>query len=79
MVQALNTMTILNPNISHTMIEGGMFQAEVEAKGIMAVPAVFKNGEEFHSGRASLEELLEKLQVQKVRIVSQKKNLMMFW
>ncbi len=60
-VQALNTMTILNPNISHTMIEGGMFQAEVEAKGIMAVPAVFKNGEEFHSGRASLEELLEKI------------------
>ncbi|MCI1841818.1 alkyl hydroperoxide reductase subunit F [Lactococcus cremoris] len=60
-VQALNTMTILNPNISHTMIEGGMFQAEVEAKGIMAVPAVFKNSEEFHSGRASLEELLEKI------------------
>lgn len=60
-VQALNTMAILNPNISHTMIEGGMFQAEVEAKGIMAVPAVFKNGEEFHSGRASLEELLEKI------------------
>lgn len=60
-VQALNTMSILNPNISHTMIEGGMFQAEVEAKGIMAVPAVFKNGEEFHSGRASLEELLEKI------------------
>lgn len=60
-VQALNTMTILNPNISHTMIEGGMFQAEVEAKGIMAVPAVFKNAEEFHSGRASLEELLEKI------------------
>ncbi|KZK06263.1 Alkyl hydroperoxide reductase protein F [Lactococcus cremoris] len=60
-VQALNTMTILNPNISHTMIEGGMFQEEVEAKGIMAVPAVFKNGEEFHSGRASLEELLEKI------------------
>ena len=60
-VQALNTMTILNPNISHTMIEGGMFQAEVEAKGIMAVPAVFKNGEEFHSGLASLEELLEKI------------------
>lgn len=54
-------MSILNPNISHTMIEGGMFQEEVEAKGIMAVPTVFKNGEEFHNGRASLEELLEKI------------------
>ena len=38
-----------------------MFQEEVEAKGIMAVPTVFKNGEEFHNGRASLEELLEKI------------------
>ncbi|RZI49730.1 alkyl hydroperoxide reductase subunit F [Lactococcus kimchii] len=60
-VQALNIMSLLNPNISHTMIEGGMFQEEVEAKGIMAVPAVFKNGKEFHSGRSSLEELVEKI------------------
>ena len=25
-------MAVLNPNISHTMIEGGMFKAEVDAK-----------------------------------------------
>ena len=31
-VQALNIMAVLNPNISHTMIEGGMFKAEVDAK-----------------------------------------------
>ncbi|MFC4653220.1 alkyl hydroperoxide reductase subunit F [Lactococcus nasutitermitis] len=60
-VQAFNVMTILNPNISHTMIEGGMYKEEVEEKSIMAVPTVFKDGEEFTSGRATLEELLEKI------------------
>ena len=55
-----------------------MFQEEVEAKGIMAVPTVFKNGEEFHNGRASLEELLEKLLVQRVRKLFLIKTLMMF-
>lgn len=58
-VQALNIMAVLNPNISHTMIEGGMFKAEVDAKKIMAVPTVFLNGEEFASGRQTIEQLLE--------------------
>lgn len=59
-VQALNIMSILNPNISHTMIEGGMFQEEISAKRIMAVPTVFLAGEEFASGRQTIEELIEK-------------------
>lgn len=33
-VQAFNIMAVINPNISHTMIEGGMFQDEVKAKGL---------------------------------------------
>lgn len=60
-VQALNIMAILNPNISHTMIEGGMYQAEVDAKKVMAVPTVFLNDEEFGSGRMTIEELVEKV------------------
>ncbi|WP_081167277.1 alkyl hydroperoxide reductase subunit F [Lactococcus garvieae] len=60
-VQALNIMSVLNKNITHTMIEGGMFQEEVKSRGIMAVPTVFVNGEEFSSGRMSLEEILNKL------------------
>ncbi|MDT2811646.1 alkyl hydroperoxide reductase subunit F [Vagococcus lutrae] len=60
-VQALNTMSVLNPNITHTMIEGGMYQSEVEAKQVMAVPTVFLNGEEFASGRMTMEDLLAKL------------------
>lgn len=60
-VQSLNLMSVLNPNISHTMIDGGAFKEEVESKDIMAVPTVFLNGESFSSGRMSLEELLAKL------------------
>ncbi|WP_214691389.1 MULTISPECIES: alkyl hydroperoxide reductase subunit F [unclassified Exiguobacterium] len=60
-VQALNVMSVLNPNITHTMIDGAAFQDEVEAKEIMAVPTVFLNGESFGNGRMSLEEILAKL------------------
>lgn len=60
-VQALNLMSILNPNITHTMIDGAAFKEEVESKQVMAVPTVFLNGESFSSGRATLEEILAKL------------------
>lgn len=60
-VQALNIMSVLNPLISHTMIEGGMYQEEVEAKNVMAVPTVFLAGEEFASGRMTIEQLVEKV------------------
>ncbi|MEM1505566.1 alkyl hydroperoxide reductase subunit F [Domibacillus sp. 8LH] len=60
-VQALNLMSILNPGISHTMIDGAAFKDEVESKGIMAVPTVFLNGESFGSGRMTLEEILAKM------------------
>ena len=60
-VQALNLMAVLNPGVSHTMIDGGLFQAEVERLQIMAVPTVFLNGEEFGAGRMSIEEIIAKL------------------
>ncbi|MDN5944446.1 MAG: alkyl hydroperoxide reductase subunit F [Lactiplantibacillus plantarum] len=59
-VQALNIMSVLNPHVSHTMIEGGMYQDEATEKNILAVPTVFLNGEEWHNGRATLEELVDK-------------------
>ncbi|AMQ21287.1 alkyl hydroperoxide reductase subunit F [Geobacillus sp. JS12] len=60
-VQALNIMSVLNPNISHTMIDGAAFKEEAEQKGIMAVPTVFLNSKLFASGRMSLEDILAKL------------------
>lgn len=60
-VQALNIMSIVNPNITHTMIDGAVFSEEVESKNVMAVPTVYLNGEFFSSGRMTIEEILEKL------------------
>ena len=60
-VQALTLMGIMNPKIKTTVIEGGAFQQEVEARQIMAVPMVFLNGEVFASGRMSVEEIVAKL------------------
>lgn len=60
-VQALNLLAILNPNIESTMIDGALFQDEVEARQIMAVPNAFLNGEPFVQGRTTLEEILAKV------------------
>jgi NADH-dependent peroxiredoxin subunit F len=60
-VQALNIMSVLNPGIRHTMVDGAAFQDEVTAKNIMAVPYVELNGEAFGSGRMTLEEILAKM------------------
>lgn len=62
-VQALNIMSVLNPNVTHTMIDGAAFKDEVESKDIMAVPAIYLNGEFFGGGRMTLEEILAKLDV----------------
>jgi NADH-dependent peroxiredoxin subunit F len=60
-VQALNAMAALNPNIRHTMIDGALFQGEVRRREVMAVPAVFLNGQPFGQGRMELEEIIHKL------------------
>jgi alkyl hydroperoxide reductase subunit F len=59
-VQALNLMAVLNPRISH-VIDGALFQDEVEQRQIMAVPTMFLNGESSAPGRMSIEEILAKL------------------
>ena len=60
-VQALNAMSIINPRIKVTTIDGGVFKDEVESRQIMAVPMMFLNGEHFGQGRTSVEEILAKL------------------
>ncbi len=60
-VQALNLMSVLNPRITHTAIDGGVFQNEIEARGIMGVPTVFLNGERFGQGRMELAEIVAKI------------------
>ncbi len=60
-VQALNLMAVLNPNVRHVAIDGALFQDEVESRKIMAVPSVYLNGEVFGQGRMGLEEILGKI------------------
>lgn len=61
-VQALNVVALLNPGISHEMVDGGLFQDEVERLAIQAVPAVYADGELLHVGRGTLGELLSELE-----------------
>lgn len=60
-VQALNLMAALNPGITHSMIDGGIYQDEVGKRQIMAVPSVFLNAEPFANGRMELEEILARI------------------
>ncbi|MBH9575905.1 alkyl hydroperoxide reductase subunit F [Inhella proteolytica] len=60
-VQALSLMAVLNPRVQTVVIDGALFQDEVKAREVMAVPMVFLNGQEFGSGRMSLEEIVAKL------------------
>jgi alkyl hydroperoxide reductase subunit F len=60
-VQALNLLAVVNPNVRHTMVDGALFQDEVAAREIMSVPATFLNGEPFVAGRIMIEEILAKL------------------
>jgi NADH-dependent peroxiredoxin subunit F len=60
-VQALNLMSVVNPRVRHTMIDGALFQPEVEHRGVLAVPCVFLNGEPFGQGRMLLAEIIAKL------------------
>ncbi|MFC5521333.1 alkyl hydroperoxide reductase subunit F [Polaromonas jejuensis] len=60
-VQALNLMAVLNPRITHTAIDGALFQDEVEKREIMGVPTIFLNGERFGQGRMELAEIVSKV------------------
>jgi len=60
-VQALNLMSVLNPNIKHVAIDGALFQSEVDERQVMSVPTVFLNGELFDTGRMSIEQIAGRL------------------
>ena len=63
-VQALNAMTTLNPSITHEMVDGALYQDEVDALKIQGVPSVFADGKLLHVGRGEFGELLAKLEAQ---------------
>jgi NADH-dependent peroxiredoxin subunit F len=61
-VQALNQMALIHPDFQHTMIDGELAEAEIEALGIQGVPAVVSGSSIVHVGRANFAELLEALE-----------------
>lgn len=63
-VQILNAMTTLNPSITHEMVDGALYQDEVNALKIQAVPSVYADGKLLHVGRGEFGELLAKLEEQ---------------
>lgn len=60
-VQAINIMAALNPGVRHVAIDGALFRDEVETRKVMAVPAVYLNGEPFGQGRMDLAQIMAKL------------------
>ena len=60
-VQTLSLMALINPAVKTVVIDGALFQGEVDERKIMAVPSIYLNGEFFGSGRMGLSEILAKL------------------
>ncbi|MDG0023008.1 alkyl hydroperoxide reductase subunit F [Trinickia sp. Y13] len=60
-VQALSLMAVLNPRVQTVVVDGALFQSEVDERQIMAVPSVYLNGEMFGAGRMDLAEIVAKL------------------
>jgi len=60
-VQALSVMAVLNPRVKTVVVDGALFQSEVDERQIMAVPSVYLNGEMFGAGRMDLAEIVAKL------------------
>lgn len=60
-VQALSLMALVNPAVKTVVIDGALFQSEVDARKMMAVPSIYLNGEFFGTGRMGLSEILAKL------------------
>jgi alkyl hydroperoxide reductase subunit F len=61
-VQALNLMALHHPNFSHTMIDGGIKQDEVQRLNIQGVPSVMSGDTLLSSGKTNFVELLTKLE-----------------
>ncbi len=61
-VQTLNIMALLNPNITHEAVDGALYEEEVNGLHIQSVPTVYVNGEQFHVGRGKVSDLLDKLE-----------------
>jgi alkyl hydroperoxide reductase subunit F len=61
-VQALNQVALIHGAIEHSMVDGEYVQEELAKLGVQGVPSVYVGDDLIHSGKATLAELLEKLE-----------------
>ena len=61
-VQSINIFAINNPAIRHEIIDGATHQDEVSKLGVQAVPTVYADDQLLVVGKASLTEILDKLE-----------------
>ncbi len=61
-VQSLNAMTSLSDNITHEMVDGAIYQEEVDRLKLQGVPTVYANGTMLHVGLGNMGTLLSKLE-----------------
>ncbi len=61
-VQTLNIMAAYADSITHTAVDGALYEEEVKSLNIQSVPTVYADGELLHVGRGSMGELLDKLE-----------------
>lgn len=73
-VQAINLLAAVNPNISAFTIDGALFKTEVDSRQIMAVPTLYLNGQLFAQGRMSLEDIIAKLDTGAAKKAAQEIN-----
>ncbi|MDO5088349.1 MAG: thioredoxin family protein [Leptotrichiaceae bacterium] len=57
-VQALNIISLGNPNITASLVDGGIYPDEVAEKNIQGVPVVYINGKQAAIGEQSIEQLI---------------------
>lgn len=60
-IQAINIMSVINPKISSTAVDGALFLEEVEARNITSIPTVYLNGKQFSQGRMNVDDILARL------------------
>ena len=61
-VQSLNLIALNHPDFTQEIVDGALFQDEVNKLHLQGVPAVFSGDELVHSGRGELSRLLDELE-----------------
>ncbi len=60
-VQALTLMAVFNPRVKVAIVDGALYQSEVDSRQVMAVPTLYLNGQMLANGRMTAEDILGKI------------------